>query len=79
MVVLLFDIEVLGLALSMVGLDEVLDLLRQVILVGQLDAFGDMADEHLGTVNIGEAVVRIDANLVLREIGGIHDLTDVVV
>ena len=63
----------------MVGGDEVADDLRQVILVGQLQTLGDVADEHLGTLDVGLALVGIHARLVLGEVDGVLGLADVVI
>ena len=80
MFVLPRDVEVLGLPLAVVGGDEVLDDLGQVVLLGQLHAAGDVADDHLGALFVGQVLVRIDATpLVLGEEHGVLHLADVVV
>ena len=80
MIVLPLHIEILGLTLSVVGRDEVLDDIGQVVLVGQLQSFGHVADNHLCTVYTRELFVRIDAaRLVLGEIDGILCLTYIVI
>ena len=77
--VLVADVEELGLALSVVGGDEVADDLWQVMLVGHLETLGDVADDVLGGLNVGEHFVRVDARLVFGEINGVRELSDVVV
>ena len=63
----------------MVCADEVANDVGQVVLVGQLDAFRDVADNHLRTLHIGQSVVWVVARLVLSEIDGLHDFADVVI
>lgn len=78
--VLVFHEEELGLALSVVGGDELADDGGQVVLVGQFQTFGDVADNHLRTLDAVETLVRIDAaRLVLGEVDGVLNLAYVVV
>ena len=77
--ILLLHIEVLGLALSMVRGDELLDDIGQIVFIGQLQALGDMADNHLGTFDIRHIGMRIHTRLVLGEINGIKRLSDIMV
>ena len=60
MLVLPGDVEILGLALSMVSGDEVTYDTWQVVSLCHLLTFGDMADYHRGTFHFSEACVRID-------------------
>ncbi len=64
----------------MVGEDEVDDDLRQVVLLRNLHTIGDVADDDLCALLLGEVIVRVDAALlVLGEECGVLHLTDVVV
>ena len=60
MLVLVLNIEVFGLALSVVGGYEVSDLYGQVVLVGQFQALSHMTDNHLSAFDAGELVVGVD-------------------
>ena len=55
--VLVVDVEVLGLALPVVRGYEVAYLPGQVVLVGQLLSLGDVADDDLRALDVGETVV----------------------
>ena len=59
--ILILDVEILRLALSVVGGNEVLDDIGQVVFLCQLDAFGDMADNHLSTVDGAHFLMGINA------------------
>ena len=79
MLVLVRDIEILGLTQSVVGHNEILDLCGQVILIRQLQTFGYVIDDNLGSLLSIHLVQRVHACLVLCVEGGILDLTDVVI
>ena len=71
MFILIADIEELRLALTMMCGDEVADNLRQIVFVGHLQTLGDMADDILCRLDIGEHLVWVDARLVFGEIDGV--------
>ena len=79
MLVLVRDIEILGLAQSVMGHNEILDLCGQVILIRQLQTFGYVIDDNLGSCLSIHLVQRVHASLVLCVEGRILDLTDVVI
>ena len=61
------------------GGDEILDDIGQIVFLCQLETLGHVADNHLGTIHEGHALVGIDARLILGVIDGILNLSDVVV
>ena len=71
MLVLIVDIEVFGLAQSVVGGDEVANDLGQVVLVCHLHTFCHVTDDQLGTLNVRQHLVGIDTRLVFSEIDGV--------
>ena len=73
------NVEILGAPLAVVRADEVADHGRQVVLVGQLQAFGDVADDDARAAFLVKTVVRVHAALVLSEEGGVAHLANVVV
>ena len=77
--VLVFHVEILGLALSVVGGNEVAYDVGQVVLVGQLQSVGDVTDDDLCAVNVRQVLVRIKARLVLGEVDGVLYLSYVVI
>ena len=79
MLVLVRNVEIFRHALTVMGADEVLDNLGQIVLFRQLDTVGDVTDDDLCTLFIAQALVRIDARLVFGEERRIHHLADVVI
>ena len=77
--VLILYIEVLGLALSVVSGDKVLNHVGQIILLSQFDALCDMTDDHLGTVDRAHLLMGIHARLVFGEVDGVEDFPDIMV
>ena len=63
----------------MVSGNEVADDGRQVAALGQLDAFGDVADDDLRRFNARHLVQRIHTSLILGEERWVLHLTDVMV
>ena len=79
MLILIFNIEVLGDALAVVGEDEVLDEGGQIGALGLFDALGDMADDDACALAAGNLAVRVHARLVLGEEDGVVLLSDVMI
>ena len=77
--VLIFYIEILRLALTMMGGDEIANDTGQIVSLGHLLTLGNMADDHRRTLYLGEIVVRTHSRLVFGEINGIEHLSDVVI
>ena len=74
------DVEVFRLAAAVVGGDELLDDLGQVVLLRQFQPVRHVADDHLCALLVVEVLVRVDAaRLVLGEEYRILHLADVVV
>ena len=65
--------------MSVVGLDKLLDDIRQSQLLGQFHSLGHVADDDLRAFLASEAVVRIDRHLVFREEHGIGHLAYVMI
>ena len=63
----------------MVGTDEIFDYLRKLVLLGQFDTIGDVADNHLCTLFIAEALVWVHACLILGKECRVYHFADVVV
>ena len=75
-----FGIEIAGEGGAVVGADKLLHLAGQVVLLGQVETVGYVADDDGGTLAVIELVVRIEAAvLVLGEEEGGTDFADVVV
>lgn len=77
--VLGLDVEVFCHAGAVVGGDEAFDDVGEFHAVGEGEAFADVAYDDLGGLLVGEAVVGVDAVLVLGEEDGVAYLADVVV
>ena len=77
--VMIADIEELGLAQSVVCRDKVADDLWQVVLVGYLQSLGDVADDDLRTLNVRQHLMWVDARLVFCEVDGVRQLADIVI
>ena len=74
------DVEILCAARTVVGTDELDDLLGQTGLLGHLDAVEHMGDDDLGALHIRDIVVRvITPMLVLGEIHRVLHLSDIVI
>ncbi len=74
------DVEVFRHATAVVGGDEILDDFGEVVLLGQLQAVGHVADDHLRALLVGQVLVRVDAaRLVFGEKHGLLHLADVMV
>ena len=73
------DIEELSFALSMMCRDEVADNLRKVVFICHLQSFSHMTDNDLGTLNVCQSLVWVNARLVFRIIDRVSQFTDVVV
>ena len=74
------DVEIVGAACTVVGADEVDDAFRNMVLVRQLNAVGDVRNDDFSTLLVGEVVMRaIGSMLVLSEIHRVLYLSDVVI
>lgn len=63
----------------MVGAYEVAYDLGQVVLVGQFETLGDVADDDLCRTLLGKLVVGVDTGLVLGKEGGVEHFAYVVI
>ena len=79
MLVVIADIEELGLALSVVGSNEVADDLWQVVFVSHLQPFSDMTDDNLSALNVSQCFVRINARLVFCKINRVGQFPNVMI
>ena len=77
--ILVFDVEILGGAQSVVSEDEVFYHIGQIVLLGQFLPVEHMVDDDAGTLFLRDVVVGVHAGLVLGEEHGVVYLADVVV
>ena len=75
----IINIEELRDSCAMMRGNEVLDDAWDVGFLGEFQSFRHMADDDLGTLQVGELVVWVDASLVLREEDWVHHLADVMI
>ena len=79
MFIMIMYIEILGLALAVMGRDEITNDLGQIILVSHSQTFRDVTDDNLRTVDVAQRLVGIDARLVLGEVDGVRQFSNVMI
>ena len=77
--VLVFDIEILCLALPVMSGDEIANNTWKIVSLGHLLTLGNMTDNHRRALYFGKIVVRTHSRLVFGEIHRIKHLADVVI
>ena len=79
MFVFVADIKELGLALSVVRGYKLANDIWQVIFVGHFQSFRHVADDNLGTLDVGQHLMRVNTRLILRKVDRVREFADVVI